>query len=153
MIVEVRLPRWLLIIRGGLLDFGVGGAKFCFMRIAILAAALFGFLATTAVAQVYPVQGRWGQSSSPEKGAIDCTDNRRVIEFIGNQRTDSNGGIPSYRNQSVRSEGPSSYRVVDEFSTGQISAGHTTYALRKIDADHIEINLQDGSSLKLQRCK
>jgi hypothetical protein len=53
----------------------------------------------------------------------------------------------------VRPEGPTSYRVVDEFSTGQINAGHTTYALRKIDADHIEMNMQDGSSLKLQRCK
>jgi hypothetical protein len=123
------------------------------MPITILLAVLFGFLAAPVQAQVYPVQGKWGQSASPEKGPIDCTDNRRVIEFIGNQRTDSNGGVPSYRNQSVRPEGPTSYRVVDEFSTGQISAGHTTYALRKIDADHIEIDMQDGSSLKLLRCR
>jgi hypothetical protein len=123
------------------------------MRITILSAVLFGVLATPVQAQVYPVQGKWGESANTEKGPIDCTDNRRVIEFIGDQRTDSNGGVPSYRNQSVRSEGPTSYRVVDEFSTGQISAGHTTYALRKIDADHIEIDMQDGSSLKLQRCR
>ena len=45
-----------------------------------------------AQAQAYPVQGRWGQSASSEKGAIDCA-NKRVIEFIGNQRTDSNGGV------------------------------------------------------------
>src|SRR5215470_16446225 len=123
------------------------------MRIIILSTILLSVLAAPVQAQVYPVEGKWGESSSTEKGTIDCTDNRRVIEFIGNQRTDSSGGVPFFRNQSVRSEGPSSYRVVDEFSTGQINAGHTTYALRKIDADHIEIKLQDGSSLKLQRCK
>jgi hypothetical protein len=123
------------------------------MRISILSAAFFAALLLPAQAQVYPVQGKWGQSAGSEKGAIDCTHIKRIIEFIGNQRTDSNGGVPSYRNQSVQSEGPSTYRVVDEFSTGQISAGHTTYGLRKIDADHIEMNMQDGSSLKLQRCK
>ena len=123
------------------------------MRITILSAALLSVLAMPAQAQVYPVQGKWGQSASSEKGTIDCTHNKRIIEFIGNQRTDSNGGVPSYRNQSVQSEGPSTYRVVDEFSTGQISTGHTAYGLRKIDADHIEMNMQDGSSLKLQRCR
>ena len=123
------------------------------MRISILSAAFFAALLLPAQAQVYPVQGKWGQSAGSEKGAIDCTHIKRIIEFIGNQRTDSNGGVPSYRNQSVQSEGPSTYRVVDEFSTGQISAGHTTYGLRKIDADHIEMNMQDGSSLKLQRCR
>jgi len=123
------------------------------MRITILSAAFLSVLAMPAQAQVYPVQGKWGQSASSEKGTIDCTHNKRIIEFIGNQRTDSDGGVPSYRNQSVQSEGPSTYRVVDEFSTGQISTGHTAYGLRKIDADHIEMNMQDGSSLKLQRCK
>jgi len=123
------------------------------MRITILSAALLSVLAMPAQAEVYPVQGKWGQSAGSEKGAIDCTHIERTIEFIGNQRTDSNGGVPSYRNQSVQSEGPSTYRVVDEFTTGLISAGHTTYGLRKIDADHIEMNMQDGSSLKLQRCK
>jgi hypothetical protein len=119
------------------------------MMMMIISALL---LAVPAYAQVYPIEGRWGQSSNAEKGAIDCS-GKRVIEFNGDQRTDSNGGVPAYRNQSVTPEGPSSYRIVDEFSTGQISAGHTSYALRKIDADHIEMNMQDGGSLKLQRCK
>ena len=104
-----------------------------------------------AQAQAYPVQGRWGQSESSEKGAIDCA-NKRVIEFIGNQRTDSNGGVPAFRNQSVVPEGPSSYRIVDEFTTGQISAGHTTYVLRKVDPDHIELVMEAGA-VKFQRCK
>jgi hypothetical protein len=122
------------------------------MRKTIISALLLGVIAAPAQAQVYPVQGRWGQSASTEKGAIDCA-GRRVIEFIGDQRTDSAGGVPTFRNQSVTPEGPSSYRIVDEFTTGQISAGHTTYALRKVDDDRIEMNTQDGGSLKLQRCQ
>jgi hypothetical protein len=122
------------------------------MRRITISVLLLSAIAAPVQAQVYPVEGKWGQSTSTEKGAIDCA-GIRVIEFNGDQRTDSNGGVPAYRNQSVRSEGSSSYRIVDEFSTGQISAGHTTYALRKIDSDHIEMNLQDGGSLKLQRCK
>jgi hypothetical protein len=120
------------------------------MRLIVMPALLLA-LAAPAQAQTYPVQGRWGQSTSLEKGPIDCV-GKRVIAFLGNQRTDSNGGVPSYRNQSVTPEGPSSYRIVDEFSTGQISAGHTSDILRQVDADHIEM-IMEGSALKLQRCK
>jgi len=121
------------------------------MRTASLSAVLLSILAGSALAQVYPVEGRWGESASSEKGTIDCA-GKRVIQFSGDQRTDSGGGVPSYRNQSVTSQGASSYRIVDEFSNGQISAGHVSYALRKIDPDHIEI-VQEGGSLKLQRCQ
>jgi hypothetical protein len=60
--------------------------------------------------------------------------------------------VPSYRNQLVASESLSSYRIVDEFTTGQITAGHTSYILRKIDSDHIEMVMESGA-VKLQRCK
>jgi hypothetical protein len=123
------------------------------MRTTILSALLLTALAAPAQAQVYPVEGKWGQSTSGEKGPIDCSDSKRVIEFSGDQRTDSNGGVPTYRNQSVVSEGPSSYRITDEFSTGQISGGRTSYTLRKVDPDRVEMNMQDGGSVKLQRCK
>ena len=122
------------------------------MRNTILTALLLTTLAVPVQAQVYPVEGKWGQSTSGEKGPIDCADSKRVIDFNGDQRTDSNGGVPTYRNQSVVSEGPSSYRIVDEFSTGQISAGHTSYTLRKVDPDRIEMNSSSGS-MTLQRCK
>ena len=72
------------------------------MRTTILTALLVTVLATPALAQSYPVSGKWGESTSSEKGPIDCTDNRRVIDFSGNQRTDSNGGVPTYWNRSVR---------------------------------------------------
>ena len=122
------------------------------MRTTILTALLVTALAAPALAQSYPVSGKWGVSNSSEKGPIDCSDNRRVIDFSGNQRTDSNGGVPEYRNKSVQSDGPSSYRVVDEFSNAQVSAGQSEYTLRKIDSYRIVMN-QSGTALNLQRCK
>jgi hypothetical protein len=100
----------------------------------------------------YPVSGKWGQSSSADKGAVDCS-RLRVIEFNGSQRTDSKGGVPAYRNKSVTAEGTSRYRIVDEFTTGQIRSGSLRYTLHQIDDDHIEMNMQPGGLLKLQRCK
>jgi len=66
------------------------------MRI-VTAALLLGVLAAPALAQTYPVQGRWGQSTNSE-------------------------------------------------------TGHTSYILRKVDPDHIEL-VMEGGALKLQRCK
>jgi hypothetical protein len=104
-----------------------------------------------AFAQSYPVSGRWGESATSEKGAIDCN-GKRVISFDGDQRTDSKGGVPAYRNRSVATAG-SGYRIVDEFTTGQIRQGRTTYTLRQVDNDHLEMTQQGGATLKLQRCK
>jgi hypothetical protein len=114
------------------------------MRTTILSALLLTALAAPAQAQVYPVEGQWGQSTSGEKGPIDCSDSKRVI--------DSNGGVPTYRNRSVVASGPSSYRVVDEFSTGQISDGQSQYTLRRVDQNRIEMN-SSGGTTTLQRCK
>lgn len=50
------------------------------MRKMILSALLLGALASPALADSYPVSGRWGQTTSTDKGAIDCI-NRRVIAF------------------------------------------------------------------------
>src|SRR4029077_16190294 len=100
----------------------------------------------------YPVAGRWGQSASTEKGAIDCSQ-LRVIEFKGDQRTDSKGGVPAYRLRTISEQDAKTFRVVDEFSTGQIRNAHVDYTLQKVDTDHIELNMQPGGKLKLQRCK
>jgi hypothetical protein len=88
---------------------------------------------------------------SAEQGPVDCG-GLRVIEFKGDQRTDSKGGVPAYRIKSVRVDG-SIYRIVDEFTTGQIANGHVSYTLSQHDADHIELAMQPGGTLKLQRCK
>ncbi len=122
------------------------------MRKAILSAMLFSALAAPALADSYPVSGAWGQSTSSAKGAIDCG-GKRVIDFKGDQRTDSKGGVPAYRNKSVTATGASQYRIVDQFTTGQINSGTVNYTLRQVDDDHIEMNMQPGGTLKLQRCQ
>jgi len=114
--------------------------------------ALLALSSAPALAAMYPVSGRWGQSASADKGAIECT-GKRVIAFNGDTRTDSKGGVPAYRNRSVTPSGAARFTIVDEFTTGQISNGHTTFILRQIDPDRIELNFQPGGLLKLQRCK
>jgi hypothetical protein len=122
------------------------------MRNTILAAIAFTAFAAPAFAGTYPVSGKWGVSTSTQKGPVDCG-KLRVIAFNGNQRTDSGGGVPAYRNRSVTAQDATHFRIVDEFSTGQISAAHVSYTLDKIDDDHIALNMQPGGMLKLRRCK
>ena len=122
------------------------------MHKTILSAMLLTAIAAPALAAAaYPVSGKWGQSANSEEGPVDCG-GLRVIEFNGDQRTDSRGGVPAYRIKSVSADG-SSYRIVDEFTTGQIGNGHVSYTLNKLDADHIVLNMQPGGALKLRRCK
>jgi hypothetical protein len=106
-------------------------------------------LSTAALGDPYPVQGRWG-AGQPSKQPVDCS-NLRVIAFNGDQRTDSRGGVPAYRNVSVTPSAGGS-RVVDEFNTGQVRA-RATFTLRQVDPNNVEINQQPGGLLKLQRCK
>ncbi len=134
------------------LAFTRSGATFCAMRSLILSAALLVALAAPALADNYPVSGRWGVSTGTDKGTIDCT-GKRVITFNGNQRTDSGGGVPAYRNVSVRSFERVRYSVVDAFTNAQVSDGRVYYTLIKIDADHIALEMQQGGTLTLQRCK
>jgi hypothetical protein len=121
------------------------------MRSLILWVTFAAALVAPAYADDYPVSGRWGQSTGSQKGAIDCS-GRRVIAFNGNQRTDSKGGVPAYRNRSVTSDGPAQYRIVDEFSNGLMNDAHTTYTLRRADSDRLIMQMQ-GGTLTLQRCK
>ena len=114
-----------------------------------LAATLFA-PAGPAPAANYPVSGKWGVGAPHSDEAIDCS-GLRVIAFNGNQRTDSKGGVPAYRNVSVTTAS-GGYRVSDEVTTGQISNAHVNYTLRLIDAGHLELK-QAGGTLKLQRCK
>lgn len=116
-----------------------------------LLAIAFAVIALPANAASYPISGRWtyndqtGDGPSKEFGS-------RYQEFSGEQRTDKGGGVPGYRNLSVTKSGSDSYQIVDQFSTGQINA-RSAYTLRKIDDDHIEMNMQAGGrSIKLRRC-
>jgi hypothetical protein len=105
-----------------------------------------------ACADSYPVTGKWGVSSSTDKGPIDCG-KLRVLSFNGDQRTDSGGGVPAFRNRSVTAAGGGQYRVEDVFTTGQISNAHVDYTLHQIDGDHLELNMEKGGLLKLRKCK
>jgi len=117
----------------------------------ILAALLTCTLAAPALAEGYPVQGRWGESKTSENGPVDCA-KLRVIAFNGDQRTDTGGGVPAYRNLSVAPDS-GGYKITDIFTTGQIRNGRVNYVLRKMDADRIELRQQVGGTIKLQRCK
>lgn len=135
------------------LDSSEPGARNRRMPVGKISIALGLVLLGSAAASAagYPVSGKWGETSSSEKGPVDCS-KLRVIAFNGDTRTDSKGGVPAYRLKSITAEG-TSHRVIDEFTTGQIRNGNMSYTLRLIDTDHVEMNLQQGGSLKLQKCK
>ena len=122
------------------------------MRTLSLTGIVLAALAGPALADNYPGPGRWGESADSDKGPIDCT-GKRVIAFNGEQRTDSKGGVPGYRNKSVNGEGASRWRVVDVFTTGQIAYGYMNYTLVRTDADRLEMVQQKGGTIRLQRCK
>jgi hypothetical protein len=122
------------------------------MRTLILTAALIAALPAAARADTYPVNGRFGVVTSFTDKPVDCS-GKRVIAFSGNQRTDSKGGVPAYRNRSVQAAGTATWRVVDIITTGQISNANAVFTLHARDDDHLEMNQQPGGALKLQRCK
>lgn len=112
----------------------------------------FGLLAAPAFADAYPVTGKWGVSTSTKKGPIDCS-KLRVISFNGEQRTDSGGGVPAFRNRSITRDGADRYQVIDLFTNGMIKNGNVNYTLHQVDADHLELNMQKGGLLKLRKCR
>jgi hypothetical protein len=107
--------------------------------------------AQDASAAPYPVSGRWSYDHATESGpAKNC--GARKMEFQGERRLDSVGGVPEYRNLTVSQTSPSSYQVVDEFFTVQIR-GRMEFTLRILDPDHIEIHLvRAGKTFTLRRC-
>jgi len=122
------------------------------IRIVVLAAAIIAWPALVGTAQAqssYPVSGTWTYENAGADGpAKDC--GRRYMTFQGQQRFDTGGGVPSYRNVSIENVGDNEFRIVDAFVTGQISA-RSNYTLRRIDADHIRLQVS-GQSILLRRC-
>jgi hypothetical protein len=115
----------------------------------LIAAA--GLLAVSgASAAEYPISGKWTYDNPKAEGpAADC--GLRYMSFEGNQRRDTGGSVPAFRNFSVDQIGNTRYRVVDMFDSGMINA-RQTYTLRLIDNDHIELALQSGPVIALRRC-
>jgi len=122
------------------------------MKIAASAAFAALLLSSAAQAASYPVQGRWGQSASTDKNPIDCT-HLRTVTFQGERRFDSGGGVPDFRAISVQPEGSSSFRVVEEFRTGQVNGRNTLTIRIKTEPARVELDPARGASLHLRKCK
>lgn len=122
------------------------------MRLFIATALLAGLFATPALAASYPVQGRWGESTSLDKEPIDCA-GRHVIAFRGERRFDSRGGVPDLRAIAVEARSDDSYRIVEEFRTGQINARNRLTLRVMTDPDRIALAPQRGPTLTLRKCK
>jgi hypothetical protein len=116
----------------------------------IIFVLLASCFASPALAESYPVSGRWGQSSEEKPGAVDCA-GKRVIRFEGERRFDSGGGVPQYRLRDISRQSEMAFRVTEEFATGQINA-RMNYTLRQVDSDRVELVMTRGGTLKLKRC-
>ena len=81
--------------------------------------------------------------------ARDC--GKRYMDFQGERRFDTGGGVPDYRNRSVSGDGDE-YRLSDEFNTGQVRA-RVDYNIRRVDNDRIELKLPYNKTVKLRRCQ
>ena len=121
------------------------------MRLLPLAALMLCATAP-ALADTYPVSGRFGVVTSFTDKPPDCA-GKRVIAFNGDQRTDSKGGVPAYRNKSVQANGASAWKVVDVFTTGQISNAQAVYTLHAVKDGQLEMTMQPGGLIRLQKCK
>jgi hypothetical protein len=116
----------------------------------VLAAVALSAPSYALAQQSYPVSGKWTYENAAAEGpAAEC--GRRYVTFQGQQRFDTGGGVPSYRNVSVDNIGNDTWRIIDEFATGQIHA-RSNYTLRKVDADHIVMQVA-GNTIKLRRCQ
>jgi hypothetical protein len=121
------------------------------MKPSLLVIALIA-LSTPALAGSYPVNGRFGVVTSFTDKPLDCA-GKRTIAFNGDQRTDSNGGVPAYRNRSVEADGAARWKVIDIFTTGQISNAQAIYTLRAVKDGQLEMTMQPGGMIRLQKCK
>jgi hypothetical protein len=126
------------------------GRKFC---LACLTAAMVALpiIAGFAVADSYPVSGKWTYDNTGGEGpAKEC--GPRTMEFSGERRFDrGGGGVPEFRNRTITQDGDD-YRLVDEFNTGQIQA-RVDYNIRRIDKDHIVLRLPQNKTIPLRRCE
>jgi hypothetical protein len=131
----------------------IGAARARMTRLCTLtfAAVALASCAGVAAADPYPVAGRWTYDHASEPGrAKTCTGH--IMEFRGEQRFDTGGGVSQYRNVSVNRASQTQFAVIDEFFNVMIR-GRVPYMLRVIDDDHIELHLEQGGAvIPLRRC-
>ena len=120
-----------------------------------LALIAFGMGGEPAHADAYPVSGLWTYDNASDRGpAENC--GRRTMEFRGDQRFDTVGGVSQYRNVSVDNAGAyqnsrTDFAVVDEFFNVMIR-GRVQYVLHIVDDDHIVLRLDRGGDIALRHC-
>ena len=125
------------------------GRTFCLTCLTAAIVAL-PIIAGFAVADPYPVSGKWTYENTDGEGpARDC--GSRTMEFAGERRFDKGGGVPDYRDRTITQDGDD-YRLTDEFDTGQIRA-RVDYNIRRVGKDHIELRLPRNKTVKLRRCE
>ncbi len=121
------------------------------LSLLVPAAVALALSANGALADAYPVSGRWTYENASRPGPAKICGGR-TMEFRGAQRFDTGGGVPQYRNVSVDRASPGLFAVVDEFFNVQ-TRGRVTYALRILDEDHIVLRLAlTGATIPLRRC-
>ena len=96
------------------------GRKFCLVVITAAIVAL-PIIAGFAVAAVLSGFRANGLTTIPAATAPRKECGKRYMDFPGERRFDTGGGVPDYRNLSVTRDGDE-YRLIDEFNTGQIRA-------------------------------
>jgi hypothetical protein len=118
--------------------------------LALLASAAILAGSTPALAEAYPVQGRFAYDKGNAEEACRVGP---AMDFSGDRRFDDGGGVHDYRNVSVHDDGASQFAVVDLFFNGQ-ARGKVSYTLRVNDAKHLRIHLNEsGKTINLVRCK
>jgi hypothetical protein len=121
------------------------------IRIGLLAVLCFAGGMSAAVAATYPVMGKWAYDRGVEPE--EACRKGPTMEFRGERRFDTGGGVPDYRNRTISPIDRTSYRIVDQFFNGQ-TRGNVIYTLRMVDDDHVELYLSpSGKTIKLLRCR
>ena len=111
-----------------------------------------GGAALPARADTYPVSGFWTYRSAAEKGPAQTCDTP-TMEFRGDRRFDTMGGVPDFRNVRIARLDASTFALNDLFLTWPNVRGNVYYSLRLIDEDHIEIEIpRAGTTFLLRRC-
>ena len=108
-------------------------------------------IAGIAAADTYPISGRWTYRDVTADGPSK-TCNSPTMEFRGDRRFDTSGGVPRYINVDVERTSASSFMLRDLFLTAPNVRGHVNYTLRLVDEDHIVVALA-GKTFVLRRCE
>jgi len=118
------------------------------LAVVALAPAAIG----AARADSYPVSGLWTYTDVAGAGPSKTCDSP-TMEFVGDHRWDTGGGVPDYRNVAIEKLDASRYALNDEFLGPPNVRGNVQYTLELLDEDHLVMNIvRYGRTIALRRC-